>query len=525
MSASSDTVAGLDNVEVLAAVREIQASWKNQDYAVAAGQSRALLERDPGNIYALSYLTRCAIYTHDWTRVAQSAALLARRRPLEAFVAARKLSGAGHKLAAAKIFAMIDFEGDWMDEKVTELAYREGLMLLRAGEAAAAADDALSSRILWVAAARLAPRSQRALVRRNRAVLDAKKVATAYDLNQDAEGYIKAWRDVLWCKPGDIFILTRIARASESVSLEAAIDGWIEILAVHPGHDAATAKIRALTARNKLEEHAVRGLVNAAGYALDDPFVVELSKYRQAKEGEARQRQAQVALQRAKAADKEQDAEESLNAWKQVLALDPANLAAARKVIALARQLGDRASVVDGLSAIFEIKGKDEDLALRLAAAALRAGQEQRVLEQLSRLDMADLSIQHIAGLHTRVLSVCRAAIKAGDFEKAMSAFRVLELADSANPAVQLLRVAIANTAAANAKIAEKKGDLVAAVSLAEQVLQIVPDQPTALTVVARDLWRQKRFSDLVDFCQPRIKSGPEYAGIQRLLGRAEAAA
>jgi tetratricopeptide (TPR) repeat protein len=304
-----------------------------------------------------------------------------------------------------------------------------------------------------------------------------------------------------------------------------AVDAWVKVLAVDPDYEAAKAKLRDLVKRHGLEDHAIRALIDQGRDEHHDPLVLELANNRDAKARGAREKLVRDALQRAQAADRDGDTPQALGAWKEVLALDPKHLAGARRIVAIARQLNDHSALVEGLTAALEIKPGNTDLAQRLAAAALRAGQEQPVLEYLSRQGLADLSLKQMDGLHRRVLNACKTALKAADFDQALSCFRTLELADGKHPALEPLRPVLADKAASNAKGAEKQGNLAVAVPLAEQVLQIVPDQPVALLVVARDLWRHKRFSDIVKLCKPRVKTGPEYASVQKLLERAAAAA
>jgi hypothetical protein len=160
-------------------------------------------------------------------------------------------------------------------------------------------------------------------------------------------------------------------------------------------------------------------------------------------------------------------------------------------------------------------------LAQRLASAALRAGQEERALEYLARHGMADFSVRQIESLQRRVIQACKNAMKARDFDHALSCFHALELADAQHPAVEALRPALAKKAAAQAKDADRQGNLGVAVPLAQKVLRIAPDQPAALTIVARDLLRHRRFSELVELCGPLVKPWPEYASLQRLLDKA----
>jgi tetratricopeptide (TPR) repeat protein len=169
-----------------------------------------------------------------------------------------------------------------------------------------------------------------------------------------------------------------------------------------------------------------------------------------------------------------------------------------------------------------DVTPDDPELPQKIASAALRAGREERALAYLAGRGMADLSRPQIAGLHKRVLRACKNATSALDFNDALSCFHALELADDQNPALIPLRATLAHRAASAAKAAEKQGNLGEALPLAQKVLRIVPDQPSALTIMARDLWRHRRFADVVELCQARVRLGPEYASARKILDQAK---
>lgn len=525
MPSASEPVPQPNAGDILAAVREIQASWKNRDFPAVASLSRALLERLPGNVHGLAYLARSAAQTHDWAVAAQAAAELAEQKPLEAFAIARQISRAGMTLMAARLFASLDFTGDWLDAKTAELAHEQGLDFLEAAQTAVASEDAASARVLLTAATRLAPHSRRALLLQGRLTAEFRKAALALDFGQDPDGYLKAWREVLSLKPADVLALSRIAQATERVDVRDGVDAWLAVIAAAPDQPGANNKLRTLARRHDLEDRVIRGLIGQGRDERSDPLILELAESRDAKARAARDKLVRAAVQHAHAADRDHDPRRSIAAWKAVLAMDSKHLTAARRVVAAARQLGDNAELVEGLSAILEIQPGDAQLAQRLATAGLRSGREQRVLDLLVRQGVTDLTAQSMAALHRRVLVACRSALNAGDFDLALSCLRTLELADAEPATLEQLRSIVAGKAAAGARGAERAGDLIASVSLAEKVLQIVPDHPIALSVVARDQWRRRRFGDLVELCGPRVKPGPEYAAVQKLLDRAAAMA
>jgi hypothetical protein len=522
-----EPVIRVDMKEVGQTVNAIKTAWTEKNYERVAAECRKLLEHEPENVYGLIYLARAAPHTGDWPDVVHAGWALTRRSPRDAFTAARKLSHAGHVLEAARIFSDLEIRSDWFDAKLGELAWREGVSLLKAGQAAAEVKDFESAKIIWMAGLRIAPRSQLLRDRVSEFGREARNVALKQDLEKDPVAYINAWREVLWFYPADVIAATRIARALEKDNQKDGLAAWLRLLVIDRGHEHANERVRRLVKRNDLEDHAIRAMVELGWDETTDPLIREFAESRDAKASDAlektlraRRREAQS---RARVVDREADPRGYLEAWKTVLVLHPGDLGAARKVISSARALKDYSELAEGLIAHLEITPGDRSVGLRLASAALRAGQEERALEYLARHGMADFSVRQIVNLRRRVLQACRNAMLASDFDHALSCFRALELASPDDPAVEALRPSLARKAALNAREAEREGNLVAAVPLAEKVLQVVPDQPIALTIVARDLWRHRRFGDLVELCSPRVKPGPEYASVQKLLDQSAA--
>ena len=127
--------------------------------------------------------------------------------------------------------------------------------------------------------------------------------------------------------------------------------------------------------------------------------------------------------------------------------LEP-KLRAAQKEVSAARQSGDQSRLVDSLIALLEITPEDQATRDRLASAAQRDHQEQRVLDHLARHDQADLSAPKIEGLHRRVYLACIDAIKTGDLDLARSGCETLALVDKSHPRVAALRESLAEIAA-----------------------------------------------------------------------------
>ena len=522
-----EPVISVDMKEIGQSVNAIKAAWNEKNYKQVAVECRKLLEHEPENVYGLMYLARAAANTGDWPDVVHAGWALTRRSPRDAFNAARRLNRVGQVREAARIYSDIEIRSDWFDAKVADVAWREGVSLLKSGQAAAKVNDIESAKIIWMAGVRIAPRSQLLRDRVSKFALEARDIARKQDANKDPAAYIKAWREVLWFNPSDVNAAAKIARAFERENEKDAVAAWLKVLTIDPAHESANERLRRLVARHDLEDHAIRAMVELGWDETADPTIRGFAESRDAKAGATLEKTLKLtrreALKRAHAVNREADPRGYLEAWKTVLVLDPSDLGAARRVVGSASALKDHSELVEALIATMDIIPGDKALGQRLAVAALRAGQEERALEYLARHGMADLAVRQIENLQRRVLRACENAARAHDFDHALSCFRALELADGQNPAVEALRPTLAKRAASNAKEAEKLGNLVAAVPLAEKVLQIVPDQPLALNIVARDLWRHRRFGDLVELCTPRVKPGPEYASVQKLLDQSAA--
>jgi hypothetical protein len=507
-------------------LRDIEAAWGAEDYAGVARRTRDFLELEPDNTQGLIYLARAAAFVGDWADVARAGAALTRASPSDAFVAAGKLNRAGRPLEAAKIFVELNLREDWFDDEARSTARKDARLLLKAGMAAGEREDVEAERFIWVAGARLAPQSQYLTTRARMLAVALKNTIADFDFENDPDTYVGVYREMLWLNPANMLAAVRLARALDRSNEKEAIDVWLKVLAVDPDHRAANIQVRRLVKRRGLEEHVIQGLLELGWDEDSAPFLRELIDLREAKARAARDEQLRKALQRAAQVQRDSDPEAYLKAWKDVLALDRKNLGAAKRVIGGAAQAADYPSLVDALIIHLEIMPGDAVLGERLAAAAVRAGQEQRVLEYLVSHGHAELlSKSRLEGLRSRVFGACRSALVASDYSLARVHFRTLALVDDEHPSLGPLGVALANGLASSANEAERREDFTEAVLLAEQALELVPDHPLAVTLVARDLWREERFTDLMEFCQPRVKPEPAYDAVQTLLERAALAA
>ena len=145
--------------------------------------------------------------------------------------------------------------------------------------------------------------------------------------------------------------------------------------------------------------------------------------------------------------DVEADPRRYLEAWKQVLTLDPSrsNAAkrAAKRVVSTAQLLGDQSELVHGLAALLAITPEDEKAKVRLASTALGARQEHVGLDCLARLGLADLTVAGIDRLHERVCEDCEDAVRAGDDDLALRLFESLQQVDDKHPRLEALRPSV----------------------------------------------------------------------------------
>jgi hypothetical protein len=513
--------ARINERRVARALRDIEAAWSAEDYAGVAQRTRDFLELEPENVQGLTYLARAATFLGDWADVARAGAALTRTNPKEAFTAAGKLNRAGRTLEAARIFVDLNLREAWYDDEARAMARKDSRLLLKAGMAADESEDVEAGRVIWVAGARLAPTSQYLTTRARMLAVALKNTIANLDFDKDPATYVSTYREMLWLNPANMLAAVRLARALDQTNEQEAIDAWLKVLAVDHDHRAANIMVRRLAKRRGLEEHLIQGLL-ALGWDKESyPLLAELIEQREARTRAAHDEQLRQALRHAGQVQRESDPEGYLKAWKDVMALDPKHLGAAKRVIGAATQAGDYSALVDALISHLEIIPGDAVLVERLAAAALRAGQEQRVLEYLVRRRPAELpSKGRLEGLRSRVFAACRTALMSGDYTLARFYFRTLALVDDQHPSLEALSVSLANGLASSASEAERGQDFTMAVMLAEQALELVPDHPLALTLVARDLWREERFGELVEFCQPRVKPEPAYDQVQMLLER-----
>jgi hypothetical protein len=512
--------------KIARALRSIEAAWSGEDYAEAARLSRDFVALEPDNIRGLIYLARAAAFVGDWADVARAGAALTRASPKEAFIAAGKLNRAGRSLEAARIFVELRLNEEWFDDEAMGMARKDARLLLKAGLAADERGDVEAQRVIWTSGGRLAPQSQYLTTRARMLSVALKYTVANLDLEKDPETYIGVYREMLWLNPSNILAAVRLARALDRKSEAEAIDAWLKVLAVEPDHKAANIQLRRLGRRQGLDDQVIEGLL-ALGWEKDSsPLLQELIDQRDAGARAAHDEQLRQALRHAAQAQRDSDAGDYLKAWKDVMALDPAHLGAAKRVIGAAAQAGDYAALVDALIIHLEIVPGDAVLAERLAASAVRAGQEPRVLEYLARRGSTELlSKGRLEGLRSRVFAACRSAVIASDYGLARAYFSTLALVDEQHPSLEPLASSLANGLASSASEAERREDFTVAVLLAEQALELVPDHPLALTLVARDLWREERFSEIMEFCEPRVRPEPAYDAVRSLLEKAMLAA
>ncbi|MET3524068.1 tetratricopeptide repeat protein [Mesorhizobium abyssinicae] len=466
------------------ALQEIEDAWEAEDYAGAAILSRQLLQSDPGAIQGLVHLARAAALIGDWDDVAEAGGALVRSSPKDAFVAAGKLNRAGRALEAAKIFAQLNVQEDWFDAEAANLARKDADLLIAAGEAAVTKEDSEAANVIWVAGVQIAPRSQILAGKVRRLTRGLKMALANLDPDKDPDDYADVCRDLAWVNPSNLAAAVRFARASERSGETTAVDAWLKVLSLAPDNEAAAARLGNLAGKGQLEDHAISGLLALGRGETFDPIIKVLAAGRDARARKALDKDIRLATQRAAKLKREANPKAYLAAWKDVLALEPDNLRAARKVIGGAGHLRDYAALVDGWAAYLEITPEAAG-ADRLAAAALRAGDEQRALECLARNRLTgELPKARLNALCKRVLQAGKVALRDSEFDFTLACYQTLTLVDHAG--ADGLRFALANALAASARRSEIEGDRAGAVAQAEQALELVPDHAAALTLVAR---------------------------------------
>ena len=515
-----------DMKELGKAINAIKIAWSERDYATVDIQSRMLLHYEPENVYGLLYLARSAHHLKEYEAAAATGRKLVNRSPREAFAVASRLNRAQRHMAAARIFAELNLGADWVDDKISARKKGEALRLERAGAQALARNEPDIAKICWVASLRLEPENSPLQSRVNQMAKGARKLALEQNLNVDRAGYINAWNDVLWFNPRDVLALARLARAYEGNRLEDSIKMLLQILTIDASREKVGARVRKLVERNDLEQHAIRCLVELGHNQATMPLIQEFMEKREAKNLRIFKKEMRNALRQAmahaRAIDGDGDLRAKLDAWKGVLVLDPGNLVATRKVIRIARNLNDDSELLEALIAHLEIVPGEEVIARRLAKAALSCRREERALEYLARCGMASMDEPYVLRLRERVLDTYHKVMRGGELEQALKCFHALELMNCEDPVLEVIRPALANRAAACAKAEAKEDNLGAAISLAEEVLGLDPSHASALTIVCRNLWRHKRYTDIIETCRMHIKPGPRYKSLHRLLLRAE---
>ena len=162
------------------------------------------------------------------------------------------------------------------------------------------------------------------------------------------------------------------------------------------------------------------------------------------------------ALGKARAIDRAAEPQLFLEMWKNVLILDPNNLAAIRRVVGGAAYLRDYGQLAEAVIRHLEVTPGDSELGEKLARSAVRSGLEVRALEFLANQELVDLSVRPIEQLHKRVVQLCKAALATNDAEQALRSFRALELADEKHPEVEALRPALDEVKALHPEAAEQ---------------------------------------------------------------------
>ncbi|WP_095090576.1 hypothetical protein [Mesorhizobium sophorae] len=478
-------VSKVKDARIAIALQDIQVAWEAEDYAGVANLCRELLLSDADATQGLVHLARAATLTGDWEDVAEAGEALVHSSPKDAFVAAGKLNRAGRALEAAKIFAQLNVQEDWFDAEVADLARKDADLLIAAGESASTREDSKAAKVIWVAGAQIAPRSQILAGKVRRLTRGLKMALANADPDTNPAGYVDVCRELAWLNPSNLAAAVRFARASEGSSEIDAVDAWLKVLALDPDHEAAKSRLSSLVSKGQFEDYAIAGLLALGRDGASDPIIQKLAAGRDARAKKTFDKEVRLATQRAAKLKREANPKTFLAAWKEVLRLEPNNIRAAQKVIGGAGHLRDYPALVDGWAAYLEIT-PDAAGADRLAAAALRAGEEHRALDCLARNKLAgELPKARLNVLCKRVLQAGKVALQDSEFDFALACYQTLRLVDH-HAGAEGLRFALANSLAASARKAEIDGDRALAIAQAEETLELVPDHAAALTLVAR---------------------------------------
>lgn len=217
-----------------------------------------------------------------------------------------------------------------------------------------------------------------------------------------------------------------------------------------------------------------------------------------------------AALKKARAEDWDVNPAGYVEAWKDVLALDPNSVMAAKKVATAADKQDDFVGSFEAWCRVLNLEPANPLAPARLSRSALQAGREFAALSVLSKFGLDDPQDPQIAKLRKRVLNECRRALRAGEGDRAFDCLSLLMKRPSETEAsFDTLRPTVVRKLERQAKLAQKARDREHAMGLAERILKFDQSNAFALLAFARHYLRIRRYEDAARFCERVLAIDP----------------
>lgn len=349
--------------------------------------------------------------------------------------------------------------------------------------------------------------------------------------------------------------LRKLAVAAEkSNSASDSVRSWLRMLELEPADPLTLGRLVRDSRRADLEDEAIAALHKLGHEDAADPYLAQL---RESLRGKMKKR--------AVAAEKSDDASDSMRYWLRVLMIEPndrvalgrmmrasqkANLEGEafialrmlgidenadprlaklresgqkkyRKLALAADKLANATDSIEYWTRVLEVEPANALAPVRLKRAALRGGLEYKALMALSARGLDDPNDLGVSRLRKRILKECRRALSAGD---AVGAFERLSLLtkgpheDDAD--LKSLRAVVVRKLAQQVKLARKAKEVVKATDLAERILTLDPGHAFALAVVAEHFLKLQRYDDATKLCERLLDIDPADPKARSLLER-----
>ena len=170
-------------------------------------------------------------------------------------------------------------------------------------------------------------------------------------------------------------------------------------------------------------------MVEATSEIQSEEFRIAITKKRE---------QLNAALNRARAIDRAESPRHYIQAWKDVLTVNPTLLMAIRRWMGGAAFIKDYAELYKAVHLHMEITPGDPALALKLASSAVRSDNEVPALDFLASQNLADMTQRPIQLLHKRVAGIHKTATRDGDEPLSKTALKTLERFEAARTGMEL---------------------------------------------------------------------------------------